>query len=178
MAEVNYPRTLAEKRIALRIFAVAPKDRNRITLSEWNAGLDASCRIAAGDFRLSPTGSTTVNDGALCEGAEVQVPGASQYEGSMTPFRIFDVDKPGRADTLGDTVFQALKTKGSTVFIGKRHSNKMYDAAAEAGDEIELYEVITDNRQDPSDVNAGYIKKVIPLMVQNAWLDAVIVADA
>lgn len=178
MAEKSsYPRTLAEKRIKLVIMSVKPKNLKAPTIAELNAGIDASCRIAASDFRLTPTASSTISDGALCEGAEIQVPGSSQYEANITPFRIFDPEKPDRADSVGDAVFQALKVKGTTVWLAKRHTGKRYDDPWEVGGELEVYEAITDDRQDPSDLNSGYIKKIIPLLVQNAELDAVVAAN-
>ena len=46
-----------------------------------------------------------------------------------------------------------------------------------ASQEYDLYEVVTDNPQKPSD-RGGYVKRVVPLGVQQAWENKVIVAGA
>lgn len=166
------PKTLADARIRLRILATAPVNPEAVTVAAANAGIKAENRILKSDFKLGATNSDTVNDAELSSEGNAVTYGAGNYEGSMTPFRFLDED--GAPDDTADVVFEALREKGATVWIlksiGKHHTD-----AFVAGDEYELYEVVPDNYQDPSD-RGGFIKQVVPLGVQNAYRNLVLVA--
>lgn len=168
MATVLYPKTLADGHTALWYVPTlsnpaAPK------ITEITAGMDISCRVLKSDFRLSATDSDTVDDmSALCDEANSTVYGATNYEGNITMFRYFNAAKPGTPDPQGDAAFQALKNRGTQGYMVKRSTGKKYDAAFEAGDEVEVYSILTDMPQDAGDVG-GYIRKVVPLGVQNGW---------
>jgi hypothetical protein len=166
------PTTLADARTRLAILTTKPADLAAPTVTELNAGIDASCRILKSDYRLSPTASDTVGDAELCAEGNAVTFGASNYEGSVTPFWYLDED--GKSDVTDDVVYQALKEKGTELWFVEREGPR-YDAAWAAGDVVEVYEVITDNPQKPSD-RAGYIKRVVPLGVQNAELSGVVAA--
>lgn len=168
------PKTLADARTRLTILITKPANLQSPKLTELNAGtaIDASCKVLKSDFRLSPTGSDTVSDTELCTDGNATTFGSSNYEGTITPF--WYLDATGKTVSLEDTVYQALKVKGTTVWMVMREGPK-YDAIWAIGDAVEVYEVVTDNPQKPSD-RAGYIKRVIPLGVQQAFLNAVTIA--
>ena len=166
------PKTLADARTKLFILTTEPADLEAITVTEADAGIDASCKILKSDYRLSPTASDTVPDTELCSEGNAVTFGASNYEGSMTPF--WYLTAAGVTDVADDEVYQALKAKGTELWLVEREGPP-YDQAWAADDAYEVYEVITDNPQKPTD-RAGYIKRVVPLGVQRAVLDGVMAA--
>ena len=166
------PKTLADARTRLAILTTKPTDVKAISAAILEGGIDASCRILKSDYRLSPTASDTVPDTELCSEGNAVTYGASNYEGSVTPFWYLDED--GKSDVAEDEVYQALKEKGTQLWFVEREGPR-YDEPWAAGDAYEVYEVVTDNPQKPSD-RAGYIKRVVPLGVQHAELDGVAVA--
>ena len=166
------PKTLADARTRLAILLTAPTSMHAIPLASVTAGIDASCRILKSDYRLSATASDTVGDTELCAEGNAVTFGASNYEGSVTPFWYLDED--GKSDTSDDVVYQALKEKGTELWFVEREGPR-YDEPWAVGDVVEVYRVITDNPQKPSD-RSGYIKRVVPLGVQDADLTATIVA--
>jgi hypothetical protein len=166
------PKTLADARTRVAILTVAPEDLDSIALDEVVAGIDASCRLLKSDYRLSPTASDTVDDTELCSEGNAVTFGASNYEGTVTPFWYLDGD--GKLVALDNTTWEALKEKGSELWFVEREGPK-YDEPWAVGDQYDVYRVITDNPQKPSD-RAGYIKRVVPLGVQDARLNKAIVA--
>ena len=166
------PKTLADARTRLAILTTKPANLSAPLKTELDAGIDASCRILKSDYRLSPTASDTVPDSELCSEGNAVTFGASNYEGSVTPFWYLDED--GKSDTADDVVYQALKEKGTELWFVEREGPR-YDEPWTVGDPVEVYEVVTDNPQKPSD-RAGYIKRTVPLGVQRAELHAVVAA--
>jgi hypothetical protein len=166
------PKTLADARTRLAILTTKPTDVKAISAAILEGGIDASCRILKSDYRLSPTASDTVPDTELCSEGNAVTYGASNYEGTVTPFWYLDED--GKSDVAEDEVYQALKEKGTQLWFVEREGPR-YDEPWAAGDAYEVYEVVTDNPQKPSD-RAGYIKRVVPLGVQHAELNGVAVA--
>lgn len=168
------PKTLADARTRLAILTTKPADPTQPTLTELTAGIEASCKILKSDYRLSPTASDTVPDAELCAEGNAVTFGASNYEGSITPF--WYLDDTGKSDVAEDAVYQATKEKGTSLWLVEREGPR-YDQPWAADDAVEVYEVITDNPQKPSD-RSGYIKRVVPLGVQRAYLGAVVAAAA
>jgi hypothetical protein len=158
------PKTLADARIKLVILTTKPTNLAAISATALTAGIAADTRILKSDYRLSPTASDTVNEAELSASGNATVWGNSNYEGSVTPFRY--LDETGATDLTADVVFQALKEKGTTVWLVEREGPPAGDPWA-AGDEYEVYEVLTDTPQKPTDRTSGYIKRIIPLGVQN-----------
>lgn len=166
------PKTLADARTRVAILLAAPADLDSIPVATLTAGIDASCKLLKSDYRLSPTASDTVPDTELCSEGNAVTFGASNYEGSVSPF--WYLDSNGQPVALENNVWTALREKGSELWIVEREGPK-YDVAWAVGDKYEVYHVITDNPQKPTD-RAGYIKRVVPLGVQNAELDGTVVA--
>jgi hypothetical protein len=166
--------TLADGRTRLVALTTKPANPEAVTATEANAGVRLECRILKSDYRLSPTGSDTIPDTKLCAEGNAVAYGASNYEGSVTPFR--ELTPAGLADPANDVAWEALKDKGTRLWLleseGKKHTEDFV-----AGDPYDLYEVITDNPQKPGD-RGGYIKRVVPLGVQDAWLNKEIASGA
>lgn len=166
------PKSLADAHIRLAILTVAPVDPKAIKTTELEAGIDASCRILRSDYKLSPTASDNLSEPALCDEGNAQSLGASNYEGSVTPFWYLDED--GQSDPTEDIVYQTLKAKGTELWFVEREG-PAYTAPWTAGDAYEVYHVVTDNPQKPSE-RTGYSKRVVPLAVQTGILDGVVAA--
>lgn len=173
MAEA--PKTLADGRIKLVLLSAKPANMKAPTLTELAAGKDISCRITKADYRLSATGSETVDGTALCDEATVNVFGASNYEGTIAPFRYYNPSKMGQADPDGDFAFQALKEKGTTLWLVERNTGKKHEEDLEAGDEVSVYEAVTDNWQKPSD-SGGFQRRIVPLSITKAELNGTVAA--
>lgn len=161
-------KTLADGHKRVAILAARPSDPAAPTVTELEAGIDASCRLLKSDYRISAAASDTIADAELCSTTNAAAFGAGNYEATFTSFRYFDQSKPGQFDAEGDVVFQALKEKGATVYIAERETGKDYKAPWEAGDEVNVYELLLDNPTKPSEMG-GYIKRTHVPAVQNAW---------
>lgn len=173
MAEA--PKTLADGRIKLVLLSAKPANMKAPTLAELAAGKDISCRITKADYRLSATGSETVDGTALCDEAAVNVFGASNFEGTLAPFRYYNPAKKGQADPDGDFAFQALKEKGATIWLVERNTGKKHEEEFEAGDEVSVYEAVPDNWQKPSD-SGGFQRRIVPLSITKAELNGTVAA--
>lgn len=163
------PKTLADGRIKVVVFTTKPTgDLTAITATVANAQVpagDISCRVLKSDYRISATGSDTVADSELCSDSNAVTYGASNYEGSVTPFRYLTTD--GLADAANDIAWDLLKEKGTTLWFLEREGPET-DAAFATGQDYDLYEVITDEPQVPGD-RGGFVKRVVPLGVQRRW---------
>lgn len=165
------PRSKAEGREKWMILSVQPADPEAVTLTEANAGIDASCALSSADSRISAAASATFSDPAICDEIAVTEFGQSNYEGNAAPYRYFDesgVSEIGSDGQIRDEVYQALAEKDTEAWILIRDTSKRSREALEAGDEYELYHVVTDNPQRPSS-REGYQKRIVPLAIRNAW---------
>lgn len=165
------PKTLADQKIRLTWLTTKPVDPTAPTATELEAGVDLSCSIMKSDYQLGATGDQTISEAALCEPGAGNDMGATDYAGTVTVFRMLDDE--GKADLEEDTGFQALKVKGTKGWLVEREGPR-YDVAWADGQEVETYEVTTGSVQKPSDRSAGYIKRTIPMGVQNAWTSGVV----
>lgn len=170
------PRVLAEQKMSLRVLLGYTGSLEEIPISDIIAGKEASCRAVAAETRYSPTDSDTLTDAALCEPANSQSLGASNYDGRLGLYRYADEENRGVHSEQFDEVYQSLKKKGTPAVIVIRDLGKSWDAAWEVGDEIEAYRVTTDHPQKPQD-RTGYQKVTIPTPVQAAALNAVVAED-
>lgn len=169
------PKSLADGKIKLTQLASAPVDPLAITVAELTAGTDISCDILSSDYALGPTGSDTNPEKALCKKGNVAALGASNYAGSISPFRYFD-EATGLVDVTEDSVFQAVKEKGTVLYLVERESSKDSTTAWETGDEYCYYEAVTD---DPQRIDmAGYVKRKVPLSIDTGVLYKTVAAGA
>lgn len=177
------PRSLAEGRTKLALFPTKPADLNALTAADLNDALDASCRILGSDYSVGAAASETVDERALCTDSNAQALGVSNYTFEITSFRYFTADGAAEEaaggddpDDVGDSVYQMLKTKGTTVWAAERFTSKKSREDWEAGDEYSWYEVLLDNPQ--ASERTGYIKARHVGLVQDAGLDLKVAAGA
>lgn len=166
------PKTLADAHMKVTSLTTVPADPEAMTVTEATAGEDIQCNVLKSDFRLSATGSDTVPDTELCSDSNAVAYGASNFEGSMTPFRYYD--ETGAPDPVEDFVWELAKAKGTNLYLAVREG-KAHDEPWAEGDEYELWHVITDEPQRPTDTG-GFIKKVIPLGPQRVYKGTVATA--
>lgn len=158
-------KTLADGRTRWILLTTKPTDPNAVTLTEALAGLNVSCDVAKSGSRISATGSDSVSDPPLCSSTNAQAFGASNYEGSIAPFWYLDAD--GLYDSSDNAAMEAVKAKGTTLWL-LEIEGPVATAETVAGEQYELFEVLTDNPQKPTETNT-YVKRNVPLAVQQAW---------
>lgn len=117
--------------------------------------IDISCLVAAADFTLGSTGNDEVNDPALCTSTNSSVPGRDNYEASMDFFRY--------TEEAEDKAWETFTAKGIHGYLVQRigqgeDGKKPFESAFKAGDEVQVYEVITGTPQILSPAEAGYEK--------------------
>lgn len=157
------PKSLAEGKIRLLALPVRPADPKNITLAEAAAGVNISARINMEDYTLGPTGSEQVNEKELEKKGNLTTWGASNYEGSITPFLYID-PSTGQPDDDENEVMDLVGVKGRILFLMERENGKDSTEVEVVGDAYEYYEALTD---DPRRVNmTGYIKRQVPLAIQ------------
>lgn len=164
---------LADKRIGLWQLPTKPANPASPTIAEIAAGVNVACKVFKADTYLRATDSATINDPLLCGGAASAF-GESAYEGRLAVARF--LDSAGIPVEEEDVLWEAVREKGTTLWFAHR-AGPVWDAAPAAKQEFSIFEVITDNAQAPQTYDS-YIKKIVPLAVQNAWLDRVLAAAA
>ena len=171
------PRSLADGHIKFTILTTKPTNPAAPTVTELNAGIDASCKILASDFNWGATDSDKVAEKALCTINNANALGPSNYQAGFTLFRYFDAMSKN-SDATEDTVWVAVKLKGTSFWGYARKTAKLSTEAWAASDEIYLgAEGLTDTLQPPSDAG-GYIKARCPVEIQSAWDNIVAAAGA
>ena len=160
-------KTLADKRYKVTLLSTEPTDLRAITTTELQAGIDASCLLAANGTRLSATGSDSINDPAVCEESTASVPGGSNFEATFAPFWYLD-PATGQYAEADNPAFEIMREKGSAFWaVTRRGPEASVDWAA--GDTYSVFEVTTDNPQEQAD-SSGWIKYNVPAEVQRAEL--------
>lgn len=165
------PKSKAEGREKWILLSAPPADPTAVTLTEAQAGIDASCALSSADSRISAAASATFSDPAICDEIAVTEFGQSNYEGTIAPFRFWTDDgasEVGTDEQVRDEVFQAVKEKDTEIYVLLRDTSKRSREDLAAGDEYELYQVVTDTPQRPSS-REGYQKRLVPLAIRNAW---------
>lgn len=168
------PRSLADAHKKIAILTDEPVDPESPTVLELNAGIGGAagvgCRILLSDWLFGPTDSDTFNERAVCEDGNANAYGASNYQAGFTPFRYFD-EVTGEPDPVEDALFEAVKTKGTRLWIYERETGQPESDPWAAGDEIWFgAEVLTDHPQKPGETG-GYIKRRTPTQVQRGYVD-------
>jgi hypothetical protein len=171
------PRSLADGKTKFTLLTEKPADPAKPTALELNGGIQADGSILASDFTWGATDSDTVAEKSLRDKNNANSLGASNYQAGVTPFRYFD-DETGAVDATEDTVFAALREKGTQLWGYARRTGKDAEEPWAADDEIFLgAEVITDEPQPPSDLG-GYTKFRVPMQVQKAYPFIAVAAGA
>lgn len=157
---------LADERIKFTILTVKPANVRKPTLTELNAvtAIEAACLVYADDFTWTATDSERVSEKAVCDPANSESLGSGNYDIGFTAWRWFD-STTLEVDPTADKLFQAVKTKGTTLWGYVRRGGKLHSAAWAATDEIQLGgEFVTDTPQATD--NTGLIKYRIPALPQ------------
>ena len=168
-------KTLADGRIKLAVLTTKPTNPAAPTLTEINAGTDASLLAAKSSTRVTPSGSDMINDPELGSSSNAPVFGPSNYDGTIAPFWMLDATT-GKYAAADNPLYEALTPKGSRVWLYFREGPESSTNWA-TGDVVDGYEVVTDDPQRPTETG-GYVKRIIPLGVQNAYLDITIAAGS
>lgn len=155
-------RKLSDANLKVCILTAKPASFSAITLVELGAGIDAAEHLAKSSTRYSATASETIADGRLSDKGNPNSFGGSQYEATAGVFWLLDSN--GKYVDEANPVYEALREKGALTWHVLRHGPEE-SAPWAATDEYEVYEVISDNPQMPTD-GAGYVKRIIPLAVQ------------
>lgn len=159
--------TLADGNIKFTILTTKPANELVPTITELNAGIDASCLVLQDNFSWTAADSDKINEKALCATTNGETPGAGNSNLAMTAWRWYDPET-GAVDPTADTLFSAVKEKGTTLWgytrVGvKKHSDPW--AATDVYDYGARF--ITDALQLAS--TTGFIKYVVPPLPQDAW---------
>lgn len=135
------------------------------TVTELEAGQDISCAVLDSDANWTNAASDRFNEKAACQKGNSQALGASNYDTALTFLREFL--EAGGADVTGEDLgYQAVKTKGTTVWIYLRESDKDSTEPWTSGDIIDLGgEVVSDAPMRVN--NDGNIKRRIEFLPQN-----------
>lgn len=160
-------RMLADDKIKFTILTASPVDPAAPTASELNAGIDASLKISKDGFRWSAADSDKIAEPALGSATNASVPGMGNYDLGFTVWRQFD-GSAGGFDSLADVVFNAVKTKNTSLWCYARKTDKLATAVWATSDEIMLGAVVTTDTPKTSNVT-GYIRYEISLMCQTAY---------
>lgn len=155
------PRSLFEGNIRVEALAVAPADIDALTLTELADGIRLSKALMRNGYRLSPSGSDTVDEPGLEDTGNTGAYGASNYEVNLPLFRY--LDEEGKSDPEQDIAYNLFTGKGVHVWLAERigpPASKPW----EEGDDYSLYPIIADDPQAPTDLT-GYIKFVQPARV-------------
>lgn len=160
------PKTLADARIKLTALTTKPADVKAAKIAELTGigAVDLMCGINKADYKLGATGNGSVTEQEACKKGEGNAPGPATFEGSLTPFLYLDAD--GKLTEGDNKVWGLLKAPGATLYLFEREG-KDANAAWVAGDVYEYYEVVTGDAQPPSDRFSGYIKRTVPLFIQD-----------
>lgn len=169
------PKSLADGHIKLTLLTEAPEDPEAATDDELNAGEDIQCEVLASDFTFTATDSDKIQEKALCDTSNVNALGASNFQAALTFFRRYDLST-GAVVTAEEPGYQAVKAKGTTVWLFMRKSGKADDDAWAATDEYLWMEVLSDNAQEVT--GGGYIKRRIPFEPQGGGEGAVVAGEA
>ena len=144
------------------------------TAAELNAGKDISCAVLDSDANWTNSASDRFNEKPACTSGNSMALGASNYDTALTFLREFL--EGGGTDTAGlDAGFQAVKTKGTTVWIYLRETDKLSTALWAIGDEIHLGgEVVSDAPMRVN--NDGNLKRRIEFLPQNMISETLVTA--
>lgn len=156
------PKALIEGKIRLGALATAPADGEALTLPELTASVNLSPAVLRTGYRLSPTGSDTLNEASLEDVGNAVTYGSSNYEANLTLFRYLLAS--GLSDEDQDIAYNLFVGKGLQLWLAERIGPPSRQPWA-VGDPYSLYPVITDDPQQPTELS-GYIKFVQPLGVQ------------
>ncbi|WP_422758289.1 hypothetical protein [Paenarthrobacter sp. C1] len=128
---------------------------HEVLLAEIIAGKDVSCLITAADFALGATGDDSINDPAYCASSNSTAPGRTNYEAAMNFFRF--------KNAIDDTAWTTFTGKNIGGYLVERigqiaDGEKAHEVDWAVGDEIRVFQVLTNTPQVLAPSGAGYEK--------------------
>jgi len=165
-------RTLAKGKTKFTVLTTAPADEEKPTVTELEAGIQASGVVLMSDFAWSAADSTTVAEDSLEDRETVDVFDSSTYNLGITLWRLLD-DATGEPDPAAEALWEAVKTKGTEFWAYARETGKDATEPWVAGDEFYLGgRVASDNPQRLD--GTGFIKRRIPLRNRQMFNNGVV----
>ena len=147
------------------------------TLSELSGAgvLEISCLVTAANFTLGATGDDAITDPALCATSNSSVPGRTNYEAAMDFFRW--------RESADDKAWDTFTGKGLHGYLVQRigqidEGEKAHEIPFAAGDEVQVYEVLTNTPQILSPADAGYEKFRQAFSVQEGVDERAVIASS
>lgn len=132
--------------------------------------LDISCLVTANNFSLGATGENAIDDPALCAEGNDQAPGRITYSAAMDFYRWTTVPE--------DEAWTTFQDSGIGGFLVMRIGED-YRTAFAAGDELQVYQVITGKPMIQTPDAAGGFEKFRQMFyVQSSGTDERAVAAA
>lgn len=155
------------------LLTVAPAATTHIpSATELNAGHDISCSVLDSDANWTNKASDRFNEKPACTKGNSQALGASNYDTALTFLREY-LDAGGPDSVGADAGYQAVKTKGATVWIYMRESDKDSTEPWAATDVIDLGgELVSDAPMRVN--NDGNIKRRVEFLPQNMVTDVAV----
>lgn len=167
------PKSLADGKTKVTILPTKPADPKAITLEEIEAGIEASCAIITSDYNVGAATSESVDEKALCQPGNASTWGAENGTMEFTLFLEFsDEDKNLDLESDAGKAFEAVKFKGTEIYLVQRENAKFSTEDWEAGDEYEYFHGIADHPQHVD--RTGYTKRKITAAFQEMELHGVV----
>lgn len=141
-------------------------------VGELNEGVDWSLHVVA-PFDLDTQASDTLDQRAIGEPTNTQVLGRRNAGGTLDYFRHYD--ESGQPDPATDIVHEAVKVRGSMIYLVRREGGKPADELFAVGDEVSIWECEVDEIQTPKE--EGYRRGIAPLTVKRFVKSVTVVAD-
>ena len=126
-------------------------------------GMNLSAAVVAG-YTLNPTDSDTDNTQAIIDTGAAQSRAAANYEGNLTFFR----ERSPLTNTSSEYLkaYQLFRAKGRSGWLVRR-VGKIYTAAPTVGDNVEVYQFITDQpRSTAPSTSGGPTQFTVPFLKQ------------
>ena len=162
--------TDANRRLA---FVPTLTDYHLPTATECNAGIDLSLRVTAANFALGATGDASIVEPPLGASNEASAPGRTTYEAAANFFRFIN--------ELDDVAWTTFTKKGIAGYLVSRigqhpEGTKAHEHAFTAGDEVQVYAVLSGTPQIQSPDGAGYEKFRMVFNVQEEVDERAVIA--
>lgn len=157
------PRMLADaQRRLVFVPTVAVPSSPKIAEITGTSALLLSCLVTASDFSLGATGEDSVSEPALCATGNDATPGRITYEAGMNFYRW--------TTTTEDKAWSTFTEKGVGGFLVQR-LGKAFDVEFAAGDQVQVYQVITGTPMIQTPVAGGSEKFRQMFYIQSAGTD-------
>lgn len=156
------PLALADAKIKLLVSKEEPGKGSDVKVSDLADMLRADERINKADYKMTVSGNSSVSETELCNKGEGQAPGPASYDVSVTPFWYLDDDGNPLPEEM--EVYELFCTPGTELWLVEIKGPSA-DVPPAEGNMFKKVKVVTGDPQDPSDLNTGYIKSVVPLFV-------------